>query len=280
MEIASGTGILSIFAAKAGTKRVISLENTNAKYFTEKIILDNNMSEKITLTNSPEDINIPENIVDIIVSDWMGYFLLHNSNLKQTLLVRNKYLNKNGVMIPDMAVINLAAIEDYYLFESKYRFWEKVHNIDMSIIKDNSLCEVLVENIEKENIISSICKIYEINLYTIDLNDINFSSKYELKVMKNSKMHGLVSWFDVFMNSLPYKVKFNTSPFSQTTSWKQCIFYLDEEIEVIKGDIITGSFAYRISPNNDNQSDFKISFYIFRNETLIYKYLKFYTLNL
>ena len=42
-----------------------------------------------------EEINIPEK-VDIIISEWMGYFLLYESMLDVVLYAREKYLKKGG----------------------------------------------------------------------------------------------------------------------------------------------------------------------------------------
>jgi protein arginine N-methyltransferase 1 len=250
-------------------------------YLADKVVSDNNLKEKITLIRgNPENSKEKLQPADIIISDWMGYFLMHDSNIESVIYARDNCLKKEGVLIPDSAIIHIAAIEDEELFNSKYRFWENVHDIDMSLIKNASLSEVLVETAEKEKILSSIFKIYELDLYTAQENDLEFSTKYQLTITKSQKMHGLISWFDVFMNSLPYKVKFNTSPFNQSTSWKQCIFYLDEELQVEKGDILNGSFAFRNSLENEYHLDFKISFHLFRKNVNIYNKIKLYKLRI
>ena len=43
LDIGSGTGILSIFAAKAGAKHVYSVDYANISDFAEKIIEKNNL---------------------------------------------------------------------------------------------------------------------------------------------------------------------------------------------------------------------------------------------
>lgn len=49
---------------------------------------------------------------DIIISEWMGYFLLYESMLDTVLLARDKYLKKGGLIFPDTASIFIATIED------------------------------------------------------------------------------------------------------------------------------------------------------------------------
>ena len=48
-----------------------------------------------------EEIELPVKQVDIIVSEWMGYFLFYESMLDSVLWARDKYLAKNGKMVPD-----------------------------------------------------------------------------------------------------------------------------------------------------------------------------------
>lgn len=44
-----------------------------------------------------EEISLPVAQVDIIVSEWMGYFLLFEAMLDSVLNARNKWLAPNGI---------------------------------------------------------------------------------------------------------------------------------------------------------------------------------------
>lgn len=59
-----------------------------------------------------EEIELPVEKVDIIISEWMGYFLLYESMLDTVLIARDKYLAPNGLIFPDHASLVFAAIED------------------------------------------------------------------------------------------------------------------------------------------------------------------------
>jgi protein arginine N-methyltransferase 1 len=114
LDIGAGTGILSIFAARAGAKHVYAIENAEIAHFATEIIKRNGLSDKITvLKGKMEEIVLPVPEVDIIISEWMGYFLLYESMLDCVLWARDKYLKKDtGKMLPDRAKIFVAAIED------------------------------------------------------------------------------------------------------------------------------------------------------------------------
>ena len=52
----------------------------------------------------------------------MGYFLLYESMLDTVLYARDKWLDKNGYMLPDHATITLAGIEDKDYKSGKINF--------------------------------------------------------------------------------------------------------------------------------------------------------------
>ncbi len=67
----------------------------------------------ITVLNGlVEEITLPEEKVDIIISEWMGYFLLYESMLDSVLKARDRFLKPNGVIFPDRATLHIASIED------------------------------------------------------------------------------------------------------------------------------------------------------------------------
>lgn len=49
-----------------------------------------------------ESVELPEK-VDIIISEWMGYFLLRESMLDSVLVARDKFLKPGGAMYPSHA---------------------------------------------------------------------------------------------------------------------------------------------------------------------------------
>lgn len=59
-----------------------------------------------------EDVTLPVEKVDAIVSEWMGYFLLFESMLDSLIFARDKYLNKNGTMLPNECNLFISGISD------------------------------------------------------------------------------------------------------------------------------------------------------------------------
>lgn len=75
LEVGCGTGIFSIFAAKAGASRVIAVDGASITEYARRIIQDNGFSSVITVVQAKvEEVELPDSIqkVDIILCDWMG----------------------------------------------------------------------------------------------------------------------------------------------------------------------------------------------------------------
>ena len=66
-----------MFAAKAGAKMVIGVDMSNIIHQARQIVKDNGFEDTITLLQGKmEEVILPVDKVDIIISEWMGYFLL------------------------------------------------------------------------------------------------------------------------------------------------------------------------------------------------------------
>lgn len=68
-----------------------------------------------------ENIEIPEK-VDIIISEWMGYFLLRESMLDSVLYARDKYLKPGGSLFPSHANMYLVPIRSQVPYQKQAEY--------------------------------------------------------------------------------------------------------------------------------------------------------------
>lgn len=89
LDVGAGLGILSMFAARAGAKKVYAVECSGIAEQCKLIIEANGYKDIIEVFHGKmEDIILPVENVDIILSEWMGYFLLYESMLDTVLYAR------------------------------------------------------------------------------------------------------------------------------------------------------------------------------------------------
>ncbi|KUF95291.1 hypothetical protein AM588_10005594 [Phytophthora nicotianae] len=231
LDVGCGTGILSMFAAKAGAKHVYGVDCSSMLTHAREIVKANGFADKITLIQGKmEELTLPVDKVDIIISEWMGYFLLYESMLDTVLYARDKYLVSGGLMFPDHATLYIGAIEDGEYKAEKLDFWDNVYGFDMSCIKE-------IAKVTKE--------------------ELAFSSTFKLTAFRQDFCHALVAYFDCTFSATHKKLSFSTGPKAEYTHWKQTVFYLEDELACNPGEIIEGELTCK--PNAANPRDLDIN---------------------
>jgi protein arginine N-methyltransferase 1 len=221
LDIGCGTGILCMFAAKAGARKVIGIDCSNIIDNAKKIVKTNGFQDIITLVKGKvEEVELPDGIqkVDIIISEWMGYCLFYESMLQTVLYARDKWLVEDGLMFPDKASLHICAIEDREYKEEKINWWTSVYGFDMSCIREMALTEPLVDVVDKNQIVSNSSLIKEIDLLTMKVDDLNFEAPFHLSVFRNDYVHAFVTYFNIEFSACHKKVGFSTCKSSSNLS--------------------------------------------------------------
>lgn len=261
LDIGCGTGILSMFAAKAGATRVIAVECSNIIDYAQKIVEANRLDDVITLVKGKvEEIELPDGIqhVDIIISEWMGYCLFYESMLDTVIYARDKWLRPNGMMFPDRCTLFVSAIEDRQYKDEKINWWDNVYGFNMSSIRKVAISEPLVDVVDPKQIVTSSYLVKEIDLYTVLKKDLDFESPFHLIVKRNDFIQALITYFNVEFTKCHQKLGFSTSPEAPYTHWKQTVFYFDEYLTVKKNEEIYGIFTMKPNARNNRDLDFTI----------------------
>lgn len=262
VDIGCGTGILSLFAAQAGAKKVYAIECTKIADVAEKIIKDNNFDNIITiLRGKSEEIVLPEN-VDIIISEWMGYSLYYERMLPAVLTIRDRYLKQDGLIFPSHANLYLNIIENPEYRYVKLNSWDCVYDLNFSSFREFLLSRPSVEYMDKTMLISEDCIISSINLHECKAEDMFFESSFSFTANKNTSMDGFMTWFDTSFLDCENKIKLSTSPYTKETHWKSTVFYLLEPIEVHKNDLIEGIICFKPHETEPSALNVEIQFII------------------
>eukprot|EP00088_Acartia_fossae_P050836 TRINITY_DN57043_c0_g1_i1.p1 TRINITY_DN57043_c0_g1~~TRINITY_DN57043_c0_g1_i1.p1 ORF type:complete len:349 (-),score=73.40 TRINITY_DN57043_c0_g1_i1:170-1216(-) len=259
LDVGCGTGILSMFAAKAGARKVIGVDMSGIVENARKIVERNNLSGTVEIIRGKiEEVSLPEGIdkVDIIISEWMGYCLFYESMLDSVLFARDKWLAPDGLMFPDKATLYITAIEDRQYKDDKINWWADVYGFNMSAIRKVALSEPIVDVVDKNQIVTSSCLLKEINIQTVKKEDIPFECPFHLQVRRDDYIQAFVTYFDIEFSHCHKKTGFSTSPEAPYTHWKQTVFYMDDYITCKKGDEVLGTF--RLKPNMRNIRDLDI----------------------
>jgi len=256
LDVGCGTGILSMFAIKAGAKHVYAVDCSDIIHQAKQIVMDNGLQDKITVIQKKvEELDLPCK-VDIILSEWMGYFLLYESMLNTVIWARDHFLAPEGILLPDKASLYIAGIEDEEYKQDKIDFWDNVYGFNMSCIKKIAIREPLVDTVEGKALLTNACKFYTVNLDTVKVEELIFKNPFSVKATRNDNMHAFIAWFDVEFSKCHKPIVISTAPTATYTHWKQTVFYIEDILTVNEGEHIVGYLACK--PNDKNPRDLDI----------------------
>lgn len=193
-----------------------------------------------------EEITLPCEKVDIIISEWMGYFLLYEGMLNSVLFARDKWLSPNGLMAPSHVSLKLSAFSDSEYINDRLHYWKDVYGFNMSPMRSFVLQNAQVDWFNSSSCISKPVTIKTFDTATVHPNELSFSSEFEIMPSSDGYLHGILGWFDTEFNctSSDWKpVSFSTSPFDPDTHWKQTLFAFSEPIILKKGELKIGHIS-------------------------------------
>ncbi|EHB09201.1 Protein arginine N-methyltransferase 3 [Heterocephalus glaber] len=230
-----------MFAAKAGARKVLGIDQSEILYQAMDIIRLNMLKDTIVLIKGKiEEVHLPLEKVDVIVSEWMGYFLLFESMLDSVLYAKNKYLAKGGSVYPDICTVSLLAVSNVSIHADRIAFWDDVYGFNMSCMK-KVIPEAAVEVLDPKTLISDSCCIKHIDCHTISISDLEFSSDFPLKITKTSMCTAITVYFDIYFEKNCHKrVMFSMGPQSTKTHWKQTVFLLEKPFSLKAGESLKG----------------------------------------
>ncbi|KAM3274953.1 hypothetical protein ACQJBY_043752 [Aegilops geniculata] len=258
LDVGAGTGILSLFCAKAGAKHVYAIECSQMADMAKEIVKTNGFSEVITVIKGKvEEIELPIPKVDVIISEWMGYFLLFENMLDTVLFARDKWLADDGVVLPDKASLHLTAIEDAEYKEDKIEFWNNVYGFDMSCIKKQAMMEPLVDTVDQNQIVTNCQLLKTMDISKMSSGDASFTVPFKLVAERNDFIHALVAYFNVSFTKCHKLMGFSTGPRSKSTHWKQTVLYLEDVVTICEGETLSGSMT--VANNKKNPRDIDIT---------------------
>ena len=212
IDAGAGTGILSVYSALAGAKKVYAIAKTEMANHIKIVAQNSGVDDIVEVINDDFSKVILPQKADVIISETMGALVFeeHLIPLFQKCIANN--LKKGGKIIPQAYSFSFASIKKEYDI-TLYPFRKREDGVDLSHF--SQLSKKRTKNfieIPKE----AIKEYYTTQKFSFPTDIAQTKKKFILNF--TSKIDVLGAWFDLYLSD---NIVLSTSPFSKLTHWKQ-----------------------------------------------------------
>jgi len=212
--------------------------------------------------------------IDIIISEWMGFYLFHESMLESVIYARDHFLRKTEQdqsmnIFPSHAYLYCAPFVDQNIRIELNTMWKNYFDLNFSpilqCIQNSDLNQCVIETIEPSQLVHEAQLIQSIDLRTIRIDDLHSMRSFcQFDIDNTCIISGFCFWFDCYFSStnnssILHSTRLTTSPHSSKTHWKQTLVFLPEDIYPLKGDIVPVNIKLKQSSENRRQYNLTIS---------------------
>lgn len=276
-DVGSGSGILSLFSARAGAASVCGLEITTMIDDAKKIAAANNFPQVQFIAGDAAEFKSPHPL-DLIVSEWLGMYVFEEwRHFDAFAAVRDANLRPDGQVMPHQVRMFLCPLDDSRLYvERGPGYWERpVWGFDFSLVHRERL-DPIRRHIVQANPRTLLARL---ELLTVDCKKDTskvffFEKNFTIPFAHSCSFHGFVGYFEA---ELAPGVVLDTSPAAPDTHWHQSYFPFDQW-HIQGGDQLELSIK-SVADKKTNDPVFHMSVQHIRNEQRLAEQHRIFDLN-
>jgi len=209
--LGDGVGLLAIVAAQCGCSKVYALENSELAKDIPLLAASNGVGDRVVAVqckvDDPKADELIPKKVDIVLSMPLTLLCLHDSPLKELAFARDRWLKKDGILIPRQLSIFMAPLTDgatHAYLKSQADFWDDTNffGIDFSKMKDAAYLEhfsqPMAGQLDQDSLMCTIPNKFDIDLTTIAPNALdNMTMPFLFRCDHRGIAHGFGFWFEL-----------------------------------------------------------------------------------
>jgi hypothetical protein len=233
-DVGAGPGVLGVYAATLGARRVFLVEPDASVYAARALAVENDVTERVEVIRARStDVELPER-ADVIVSDLRGVTPFHGRHLEAAADMRDRLLAPGGTCIPRRDVVCTALVEDDALYARTVRAWSELP----VPLATTSLERLLANRWYRTRATASQQLSAPTPFVALDYDcpAPPLHARFQAEATRDGTAHGLLLWFDT---ELVPGIGFSNAPEAPSALYGQAFFPFAPAIPVRKGDPLT-----------------------------------------
>lgn len=247
VEIGCGTGILSLFAAQAGARRVVAIDETAIAGLAREMVRANGFEGVVeVVSGNSRSVELDEP-AELLIHEILGRDPLSESLVPSILDARERLLAKGGRLLPgrlEILCVGVQADEPRPAFcrgraLEEGRELAALYGLDLS-----PYLQALAEEPEPRRrhwveqpefpypVLSGELGLYDLDLAG-DLARVGQPVEAELEIRSAGELTSVLTYFRAHLDE---RIRLTTSPFAPKTSWGWTVRDLSRRVAVKPGD--------------------------------------------
>lgn len=234
LDLASGTGILGLFACQAGAARVYSIEATGMIEVARSVAVANGVGDRVTFIQGySRHVQLPER-VDVIVCDQIGHWGFEAGLPGDGGDARDRFLRPGGRFVPGVVNLFVAPIEDPEL-HAQVDFWcGRPAGLSFDPVRVWAANTGYPTMSRAESLLGDAVGIASVDMHAAIPSTL--TSRTELTVARPGTLHGIAGWFDA---TLAGSVHLSNAPTARERVQRRNVFLpIDRPVPVTPGDLV------------------------------------------
>ena len=233
LDLGAGLGVHGLLAALLGAKKVYLVDTEDILAVAAEIAAANRLSSRVEFIQGRiEDIDLPEK-VDVIVSVLTGNLLLVEDLLPSLFTARDRFLKREGSLVPQGGTLTVAPISARKNFEESVAAWSEPHlGLNLEAARHYAANSLFYADDKLSDSTALAEPQIALELDFFKASSASCDTKLRFEISTNGECHGIAGWPEINLKG----DWFSTAPGLPATHWTPALLPLDPPIKVKRGD--------------------------------------------
>jgi PRMT5 arginine-N-methyltransferase/ribosomal protein L11 methyltransferase PrmA len=194
LDLGTGSGILALFAAEAGARRVFAIDSTHSADLASFLTRHLGFADRVQVFHEhSKNVALPER-ADILITETLGSFGFNEHILSSVIDARARLLTPDAVIIPRRVDLYLVPVDDASIYEQRVSWWNGTpYGFDLSPLAVFASNILFVGSVDNASFLASPENVIAAELTTIASADVSGSAHFT--AARAGLMHGFTGWF-------------------------------------------------------------------------------------